>query len=66
MARVLEWDKITCSPCSSEVGAAGLGVFLREGLRLDEAPGSSFGANLIQASCSADREIEVKGEKSNK
>lgn len=47
------------------VGAAGLGVFLREGLRLGEALGSSYGASLIQAPCCADREIEAQ-KKTNK
>ena len=42
------------------VGAAGLGVFLREGMRLGEALGSFCGASLIQVSCCADREIEAQ------
>lgn len=45
------------------VGAAGLGVFLREGLRLREALGSFCGASLIQVSCCADREIEAQKKK---
>lgn len=48
------------------VGAAGLGVFLREGLRLGEALGSFCGASLIQASCCVDREIEAQKKKTNK